>query len=251
MQFDTSQILMISVAILISSVVQAAIGFAVALVAIPLLLNAGLSLPESILVVLVTATVQNLWGLRDTWSQVDIRSLIMPALLRISAIPPGFLLMQHFESLGRDQLRRIFGITLLIILILQIVIRLKPRSQISNGWTIFAMLVSGLAQGSIGTPGPPLAFWTMAHDWNTFRARGTLFFLFLTGTLPHLVMFSLSADPAMLQTATRISIGVLPVAMIGSAIGVWLGARFETHMLRRITLLTLFVLSMKLVLIPG
>ena len=56
--------------------------------------------------------------------------------------------MQHFESLGRDQLRRIFGITLLIILILQIVIRLKPRSRISNGWTIFAMLVSGLAQGA-------------------------------------------------------------------------------------------------------
>ena len=116
MEFGASQIGLIGFAILASSIVQGAVGFAVALVAIPLLLQAGLELPQSIFVVLICAIVQNALGLRQTWKDTPIRNLWGWACWRAMLIPPGFLLMQWMESYSKSELRQLFGIILIIIM---------------------------------------------------------------------------------------------------------------------------------------
>lgn len=247
MDFDTSQIAWIAIAIFASSIVQGAIGFAVALVAVPLLLTAGLSLSESIFVVLFTAVIQNVIGIFKTWRSTEIRSLWLPGLVRILFIPVGFLLMQTFESLETQQLSQLFGMVLLTVLVLQKVIRVAPREKVDWRWTQTAMVTSGLAQGAIGTPGPPLAFWVMSHDWPTPRSRGTLFFLFITGTVPHCLLLAATAESGEMQRSLTIVLYGLPLAFMGSAIGLWLGDQFERERLRAVAFFTLLFLGIKLI----
>jgi uncharacterized membrane protein YfcA len=247
MNFDTFQILLIGFAIFASSIVQGAIGFAVALIAVPLFLKAGMNLPLSVFVVLFCALIQNLIGLRRTWHEIDFQTLVKPALFRIFMIPIGFLLMSWFDSFDQHELARIFGVILLFVLILQIGLRIRPQKSVHWGWTASAMASSGIAQGAIGTPGPPIAFWVMAHNWTSNRSRGTLFFLFTTGAIPHclLLMSRYSASQSLL--ALKIAALGTPLSFLGSMIGLWLGERFEKDRLRKVAFATLAVLAVKLI----
>lgn len=247
MEFDISQILLIGFAIFASSIVQGAIGFAVALIAVPLFLKAGLTLPQSVFVVLFCALVQNLVGLRRTWSEIEVKSLIKPASFRIALIPIGFLLMSWFDSFDKHELARIFGGVLLLVLILQISLRIRPRNKVHWGWTATAMASSGIAQGAIGTPGPPIAFWVMAHDWSSNRSRGTLFFLFTTGAIPHCLLLMSAYHFSSTLVALKIAAIGLPVSFLGSMIGLKLGERCEKKRLRKIAFATLAILAAKLI----
>ena len=107
MTFEIHEILLIATAILLSSIVQGAVGFAVALIAIPLFLQAGLDLAQSIFVVLICGIVQNALGLRQTWHDTPIRKLTPWAIFRAALVPIGFLLMRFIENCSKSELRQI------------------------------------------------------------------------------------------------------------------------------------------------
>ena len=250
MEFGASQIGLIGLAILASSIVQGAVGFAVALVAIPILLQAGLDLPQSIFVVLICAIVQNALGLRQTWKDTPIRNLWGWACWRAMLIPPGFLLMQWMESYSKSELRQLFGIILIIIIVLQLLFRPSPREKVHWGWTGLAISVSGVCQGMLGSPGPPIAFWVMAHDWDSRRSRGVMFFLFITGSLPHLVLLLLVFSQQTTQKSLLIAAAGIPLSLLGTSVGLWIGNRFDKRRIRLAILVTLVVLSLSLILFP-
>ena len=251
MDLTTAQLAAIGFGILISGVVHGAIGFAVALISIPIFLVSGLSLAESIFITLLISMVQNLMGLSQTWSQLDVPKLSWLALLRVIAIPFGFLLMSYIAGLGKDVLQQVFGIVLLLLVMLQFFVKLQPKPKLHSGWSVSAMLTSGFAQGSIGIPGPPLAFWVMAHDWNPMRARGTLFFLFATGVVPHFLLLFWATELSSLQRVLLISIAGLPLSIAGTWTGLWIGKKISATLLRQIIMGTLVLLSLKLILFPS
>lgn len=243
-------ITLIGLAILISSIVQGAVGFAVALIAIPLFLQAGLDLPQSILVVLICSMVQNAVGLQQTWRETPIKSLSGWAVFRALLIPIGFGLMQWIESYSKSELRQLFGFALITVLILQLVLRIKPQAKVHWGWTGLAMSTSGVGQGMIGTPGPPIAFWVMAHNWNSSRSRGAMFFLFVTGAIPHLILLLVFLDRETITTAGLIALCGIPISFVGCSTGLWIGNRFDRARIKIAIFATLIVLSLNLVLMP-
>lgn len=247
MTFGSHEIALIATAILLSSIVQGAVGFAVALIAIPLLLQAGLGLAQSIFVVLACTIVQNGLGLRQTWQDTPIRKLAPWAILRAVLIPAGFLLMLLIEDFPRTELRQLFGILLLCVLIVHLLLRIKPQATVRGYWTWIAMVSSGVLQGTIGTPGPPIAFWVMAHDWNSKKSRGVMFFLFVTGTIPHMLLLILVSDPQEIWTSTMIACCGIPLSVIGTSVGLWIGNRFDRKKTRLAILITLVVLSIALI----
>lgn len=250
MNLGPLQIALIVLAVLLSSIVQGTVGFAVALIAVPLLLQAGLDLPQSIFVVLVCSTIQNLIGLRHTWQDTPIRNLVPWATFRALLIPLGFLLMQSIQELSKTDLRRLFGIFLLVMILLQGALRIRPRESVATGWTILAMALSGITQGMIGTPGPPVAFWVMAHDWTSRKSRGVMFFLFVTGSVPHLVLMVLFLESQVIWTSAVISLSAIPLSLVGTTLGLWLGNQFDRRRTRLAIMMTLIILSLTLILTP-
>ena len=240
MTFGPYEITLIGTAILLSSIVQGAVGFAVALIAVPLLLQAGLGLAQSIFVVLACTIVQNGLGLRQTWQETPIRKLLPWAILRASLIPVGFLMMQLIESYSRSELRQMFGIFLLCVLLVHFSLRIRPREVVSHYWTMLAMVTSGLLQGMIGTPGPPIAFWVMAHDWDSKKSRGAMFFLFATGIIPHLLLLIFFSPPKVITTAAAIAGCSIPLSVAGTAFGLWIGNRFDRKRIRLAIMVTLW-----------
>lgn len=250
MEFGLSEIILIGFAVFASSLVQGAVGFAVALIAIPLFLQAGLGLGESILVVLLCSLVQNVLGLWQTWKEIEVRQLAPWAILRVSLIPVGYLMMTRMEQLSRQELRQVFGFILILVIILQWAFRIRPKEKRHWGWTALVIFLSGIAQGMIGTPGPPIAFWVMSHDWNSKRARGTMFFLFVTGAIPHLILLLLQMDAEVIQLGVLVSAAAIPLGFLGAFIGLWTGNRFDRKRIRGAIFVTLILLAISLIASP-
>ena len=247
MTFEIHEILLIATAILLSSIVQGAVGFAVALIAIPLFLQAGLDLAQSIFVVLICGIVQNALGLRQTWHDTPIRKLTPWAIFRAALVPIGFLLMRFIENCSKSELRQMFGIILLGVIICQLALRIRPSKSVASYWTGLAMGTSGIAQGMIGTPGPPIAFWVMAHDWESKTSRGVMFFLFVTGSIPHLIIFLFVYELHVILSSSLIGVCGIPLSFVGAHIGLWIGNRFDRKRIRQAILATLLVLSFSLI----
>lgn len=250
MDLGLFELTIIGLAIFLSSIVQGAVGFAVALIAVPLLLQAGLDLSQSIFVVLICGFVQNGLGLRQTWSETPIRQLTGWAVFRSLLVPVGFVLMRYIENYSKSELRQLFGMILITVICLQLVFRVKPRPSVHWTWTTLAMTISGVSQGMIGTPGPPIAFWVMAHDWESKRSRGTMYFLFLPGSLLQMVLLLIVFDWQTIRESSLIGICGIPLSFAGASIGLWVGNRFDRKRIRLAIITTLVLLSLALILAP-
>lgn len=149
--------------------VRGAVGFADALVAMPLLLlivPADTAAPQMAMISLLIA----LLILRDGWKEVEWKvalALIIPGL---PCVPIGIFLTQYADpAIGR----MLLGFVLILFAVWSL---LKP-DLLQLKTDVFAPafgITAGLLGGAYNTGGPPLVFYSALRRWNPDRFRATM-----------------------------------------------------------------------------
>ena len=91
------------------SIVQGTIGFALGMIAVPLLVEAGYSLSQAVALTTLAIGIQvafGVWQLREHIPWGDVK---LAALLRYLTVPIGVWLLLHIENMDADAVKRLVG----------------------------------------------------------------------------------------------------------------------------------------------
>jgi uncharacterized membrane protein YfcA len=243
------QIAEIALILLGSSMLQGMVGFASGMVAVPLLLIIGTTLPEAVAISAVAAFAQNLLGLYSLRREVPFRESVRPIAVRFLALPLGILALKLAGELDQDRVRQIIGLIVLATLGLLVRSPDRSRQRWPTVWDWAAFLSSGFLVGFCGIGGPPIVMWAMAQHWPPGRTRGFLFLVFFSSMFPQLALLGIAygaeIGPAMLA-------GVVgsPAVLAGTFLGLRVGRRFSRQWLRRVSFSILLVMAVVEVIRP-
>jgi len=244
-----------------ASFVQGASGFGYAMVMMPVLLWLDFSLADAIILSAVPSVVQvglGCYQLREhlRWG-IALKALVIRVLgipiglwiLRTAGIPIGLWILGRLELLSSSQIKQIIGLILLVVILLQLSLKIKPRDHLHPFWGVLAFLGSGIMQGVSSIGGPLTVLWVMAQTWSNQVSRGFILHLLLL-TLPiHLLLLYMSYGKDMLAPVIQ-SIWLLPVVVLGTYVGVVVGNRISKAQLRTVTYALLLFLAISSVLSP-
>lgn len=220
-------------AVLIAAVVQAAIGFGAGMIILPILVWAGMPIGEILALMSGAVTAQltvKLWHYRR---EIPWRLVLWPVgVARLIGYLPGFALLWVLAGASTDVVKQAVGSMILIALGLQLGLRIKPREKLAQGWAWLAGITGGVTAGAVGMGGPPLVLWVVAHDWSAKQARLFLWASFWFVMPIQIVVLVLMFEPATQLKMTGIGALTLPIAMLGTAAGLWLGNRIPKRQLR-------------------
>jgi uncharacterized membrane protein YfcA len=122
-------------------------------------------------------------------------------------------------------------------------VRIAPRERLPFIWDLLAFALSGVMLGMIAMGGPPVVLWLMAHDWGARKTRAFMAALFLLAAPVQvaLLWWKLGAEVA---DAFLCGLGMSPLVVAGSLLGIRLGNRLDRQRLRRAILLFLFLTAL-------
>jgi uncharacterized membrane protein YfcA len=243
------QILYAALILFGASMIQAMVGFAFNLIAIPLLVWAGFSLAQSVAMTSIPIFVQlslNVWKLRH---YIVWRDLTFPVLIRFVTLPVGIALLYWVNDLETFLVKQIVGGVLLGIVFVQMFVRFVPRTHVGRAWDIVAFGLSGLMLGMIGMGGPPVVVWLMAHDWKPKRIRGFIALLFWISAPVQIALLYWKLG-AQVTVAFEWGIRLLPVVIIATLIGIHVGNTFNHTRLTRAVNLFLFLTAVASIVTP-
>jgi hypothetical protein len=223
--------------------VQSAAGFAAGLITIPALLWCGFSIPEAQISLLVATIPQNLWGVYHFRHQIRYRDVSFPALLRVAFLPVGMAMLVTLERLPTEMVRQVVGGVVLLVTLLIIGLRPRPREHLGLGWTLLAFSASGFLQGIVGMGGPAMVLWVQGHDWDTKRSRGFLFTMYLISLAPAIGCLGYFFGSRIVVPGITAALTV-PLLIWITSLGLRAGTSLGRHRLRRLTLLLLVLLGL-------
>jgi hypothetical protein len=146
-------------------------------------------------------------------------------------------------TLPGTTLKRLIGVMLLAIVVIEWC-GAYPRQLCGRRWGIGAGVLSGLFGGALAIPGPPVILYVVAQGWppRTIKAMLQAFFL-LNQSLNFLGHWW-----AGLVTPDVLWLGMLYAlpASAGFTLGIYLFARVDQLLFRRLIFLLLFVLGLLL-----
>jgi uncharacterized membrane protein YfcA len=183
---ETDQfVIMISIAgvLVLGSTLQSAAGFGFGLFTIPLLIMLGCRSYEAIVMVSVAVGAHTLVGVIVLRRHVRWKRVLVMIALACVAQPAGVAVLGVLAEQDRDTVRRVFGAIVLLAVLLQVGLRVKPRERLHPIFMVAAMPASGFMGGLSGMGGPPAVLWVMAHRWSNPESRATLW-AFFGGTTP-------------------------------------------------------------------
>jgi uncharacterized membrane protein YfcA len=148
-------------------------------VATPLLVSAGYSLPQALAALLPNVFVHtafSCWRHRDHLPWRDVAPL---CVWRYVSLPLGIVVLHVIADRGQAWSRALMGVGLLGVVALQQFYPSAPVARPGRGLTVLAGVSSGFLAGLIGMGGPPLVLWVMAQHWSVERQRCFLWLSFL------------------------------------------------------------------------
>lgn len=225
-----------------ASMVQSAVGFAMAMLSIPLLVAIGKPLPVAVATVMATSVVSSLVGVMRLRRLVAWRWVARAAALRLAAIPFGLLALRLLNSRSQAEIKLFLGI--FILTAVTFVGLTRPKPEKAQKWTVPACLASGFLQGLVGMGGPPLVLWVMSLRWSARRTRAFLFGLYVICVPVNLVgLYLVFGRPV----AEAVLAGLLacPATIGGSMLGLRLGERLPKPRLRAVAFGLLVLIGLR------
>ena len=227
----------------LASTVQSAIGFAYALVATPLLIWTGIPLPNVITMVAVCSFIQAVIGARHLRASVPRRLTLIAMTVRIGTLVVGLLILRQIAELDTRAIRFVVGIVLCLLVVTQLVGKVRPAQTMHWLWGALAFSTSGLLSGACGMGGPPLVLWAMRHDWPAEKIRGFLFAVF-AASIPIQIMLLYFTFGIDILHATATALLLAPAVFLGAAVGLPLGNRLPIPILRGIVYAILLIIGL-------
>lgn len=244
-----TELLCSTIAFLLGSVLQSAVGFGAGMLSVPLLVWAGFPLAKAVSMMLGVVTLHA--GYNAFLARADIRwrPIVPMTLIRWGSSPIGVWLLVNFLQQSQATAKRAVGAVLLASLLLNAKNTSNPRTHLHAGWMWLAGMSSGILGASVGMGGPPLILYALSHDWTNERTKSYLWMLFLLGSpMIALILWWRLGDPAMHQFL--IGVAHAPVIWLGSTIGLRLSRLNSRETLRRISIAALAIIALVSMLAP-
>ena len=225
------------------SLVQGAIGFALGMIAVPLLVEAGFSLSQAVALTTLAIGIQvafGAWQLRDHIPWQDVK---LAAIIRYLTLPIGIALLLSVENLNADDVKRLAGLGVLLGVIVRLLARELARRDPPLPVSVAAFGISGILQGLVAMGGPPLVLWMTTRDFGAKQARAFTMTLFLLNA-PVQVALLLFLSQTMSPDVLLMALVITPLIYLGTTIGVRLGDRFSKALLNKAALALLFMIAL-------
>lgn len=225
------------------SVVQGAIGFAMGMIAMPLLVEAGFSLSQAVALTTLSIGIQVMFGVYQLREHIPWADVKLGAIARLVTMPIGLLLLLEIENLDPDQIARLVGMIVLI----GVIIRMHGPSELKGDFpravsaAFFA--ISGFLAGLVATGGSPVVLWMTTRNYTVQQARSFTMTLFLINA-PVQVLLLLFLSQTMSLDTILMALVLTPVIFVGSLIGVLIGNRFSKPLLNRVAMGVLVVIAL-------
>ncbi|MCY3833870.1 MAG: sulfite exporter TauE/SafE family protein [Chloroflexi bacterium] len=226
------------------SLAQGALGFALGLIAVPLLVEAGFSLAQTVALTTLSIGIQVMFGAWQLRAHIPWRDVKLAAIVRFLTVAIGVLLLLNVETMDTDGVKRLVGVLVLLgaaarLAAGKIVERDPPLAA-----SIAAFSVSGILQGLVAMGGPPLVLWMTMRDYEAREARAFTLTLFLFNA-PVQVLLLLFLAQTMSLDIILLAVALSPLIYMGTTIGVRIGDRFSKQLLNRAALAVLVVIALK------
>jgi uncharacterized membrane protein YfcA len=249
---ETDQfVIMISIAgvLVLGSTLQSAAGFGFGLFTIPLLIMLGCRSYEAIVMVSVAVGAHTLVGVIVLRRHVRWKRVLVMIALACVAQPAGVAVLGVLAEQNRDTVRRVFGAIVLLAVLLQVGLRVKPRERLHPIFMVAAMPASGFMGGLSGMGGPPAVLWVMAHRWSNPESRATLW-AFFGGTTPVQLALLWREFGSPVVDAAGLGLAFIPATLVGLLPGLWIGHRISKPRLRTISTIILAAIALYALLSP-
>ncbi|WP_417465419.1 TSUP family transporter [Kordiimonas sp.] len=224
-------------AIMLAAILRAFTGFGFALAALPVL-SLFLSPTTAASVIVLLTLAISLQTLPSYWSDVPLRT--MGGMLVLSAIGTlgGTYLLLLFSA---DVFRLLIGLTVMLACIL--LMRFKPAPHREGGiYGLTAGLSSGLMNGALAIPGPPVIIYAMAVYSEARTSRAFLMGFFLLSAA--LATLTYSFEGIMGVKELSLALVAYPAMLIGDKVGATLFEKHGTATHRKIAILALFAIGL-------
>ena len=225
------------------SVVQGAIGFALGMIAVPLLVEAGFSLSEAVALTTLAIGIQVIFGAWQLRAHIPWADVKPAAIVRFLTVALGVLLLLNVETLDADLVKRLAGAGVLLGVLLRVAAAGRLRREWPIGASVAAFGLSGILQGLVAMGGPPLVLWMTTRDYRVGQARAFTLTLFLLNA-PVQVLLLLLLSQTMSAEVILLALALSPLIYLGTTIGVRLGDRFSKPLLNRVALAVLLVIAL-------
>lgn len=240
---DSLQTVQVLLIVLCGGFLQGTVAFGFGLFGVPLLMMVGLSMPTVLAIIAVCTVVQTASGVHHLRQSVPWKIVGTSLLLRSISMLAGIWVLHRLATYPHSLLNFWVGLTLLLMLILQVAWQPQPKDRLHMGWDLAAFLGSGFSGGLCGMGGPPLLLWVMAHNWSSVRTRAFLFASFmclvpiqlavLYWTFGHDVVYGMMLGAAF-----------SPVVLLGSILGLRQGEHLSKPRLKRVVFVLLSLVAL-------
>ena len=164
------------------SLVQGTIGFALGMIAVPLLVEARFSLSQAVALTTLSIGIQVMFGAWQLREHIPWDDVKPAAIARFLSVALGVLLLLNVEALDAVAVKRLVGIGVLLGVAVRVLAGRMARREWPKAASLAAFSVSGILQGLVAMGGPPLVLWMTTRDFRAQEARAFTMTLFLLNT---------------------------------------------------------------------
>ncbi len=248
--FDYRHLIHIGLVLASGSFIQSAVGFGYGLLAFPLLLFlTDLPVPGVIALMASCGFIQTSLSVYHHRRYVDWKKLFPFIIIGIISLQLGIWTLHNLEGLDRSTIKQITGAVLLSILIIQYIFSVQPRDRVHLLWGIIAFFLFGFVSGIVAMGGPFVVLWVMAHQWSNRKMRGSMVTIVFSIIPFQVFLLVHQFGPGVLNAAV-LGLIFVPMALLGTFAGLWIGDRIPKKRLRLLAVGLLFIIAATAILHP-
>ena len=229
------------------SIVQGAIGFALGMIAVPLLVEAGFSLSQAVALTTLAIGIQVLFGAWQLRAHIPWGDVKLAATLRYLTVPIGVLLLLSVEGMEAEEMKRLVGLGVLSGALIRGLARSRTARELPLPVSVATFCLSGILQGLVAMGGPPVVLWMTTRDWRARQARAFTMTLFLLNA-PLQVLLLLFLSRTMSVDVLLMAVVLTPFIFLGTTIGLRIGDHFSKPLLNKAALGVLIVIALNAIL---
>ncbi len=248
--FDYRHLISIGFVLAGGSFIQSAVGFGYGLWAFPLLLFlTDLPVPGVIALMGSSGFIQSSVSAYHHRKYVVWKKLFPFIIIGIISLQVGIWTLHSLQGLDRSTIKQMTGAILLSILIIQYIFSVQPREKVHPFWGVIALFLFGYISGIDAMGGPFAVLWVMAHQWSNRQMRGSIIAIIVC-VIPFQVFLLVSQFGPVALNAAVLGLLFMPMALLGTFAGLWIGDRIPKKRLRRLAVGLLFIIAATAILHP-
>ncbi|MCA9928846.1 MAG: sulfite exporter TauE/SafE family protein [Anaerolineales bacterium] len=221
---------------------QAASGFGLALVSMPLLVTFLDIRTATPLIAIVGGTAELFLLLRYRHA-LNFRAVVRLSLAALIGIPLG---VYALDVVNAQVITAVLGV-IVVLYSLYALLRFRLPTLRNNGWAYGLGFISGILGGAFNTSGPPVIIYGTCRSWQPAEFKSNLQAFFLFNSIITFVSHAGSGN--FTPVVWQYYLWALPGIFLGMFFGVRLDGRLNPDQFRKVVLILLLILGVRLLFI--